>query len=82
MLKEKEKRRNPKVNDKETITQLSEIKKKLINSNNVSPKDSLAIENSIRAVKRYHNSNNSFWAGFIVCAIVAAVYLLIFSTVH
>lgn len=70
--------------DIKTINQLQEIKKNYMRmdegSRNVSSKKVAALNNSIRAVKKYHKSQESFWSGFIVCAIMFIVYSLIFSS--
>lgn len=69
--------------DFETINQLQEIKKNYVcmdeGFRNVSSKKVAALNNAIRSVKKYHNSSVSFWSGFITCAIVFIIYLLIFA---
>lgn len=70
----------------ETINQLQKIKKNYVcmdeGFRHVSSKKISALNYAIRSVKKYRNSQEAFWSGFITCAIVFIVYLLIFSTSH
>lgn len=69
--------------DLETINQLQEIKKNYVcmdeGFRNVSSKKIAALNNAIRSVEKYHNSNVSFWSGFITCTILFIIYSLIFA---
>lgn len=68
--------------DFETINQLQKMKKDYMRMDEgsmiLSSKKIAALNNSIRAVKKYRKSKESFWSGFIVCVILLIVYSLIF----
>lgn len=70
----------------ETVNQLQEIKKNYVcmdeGFRNVSSKKVAALNNAIWSVKKYRESNESFWLGFITCLIIVFIGSLIFNSIH